>query len=85
MPRARCLFETVKAAVQNVLPDRTCYRSPVENVEKHPQDSTEQKLAWHRNDTNPNLIHTLWQPANECKPRQVLEQKSHSNQSPHAD
>ena len=32
------------------------------NAEKRPdQEWTEQKLARHRNGTNPNPIHTLWQ------------------------
>ena len=33
-----------------MLPYQKCYRSPVANAEKHPQDSTEQTLARHRND-----------------------------------
>ena len=66
LSRAQCLYEAVKAVVQTYYLTRHVTAALWQTKKQKPlQDSTEQWRARHRGDTNPNVIHTLWQPASE--------------------
>ena len=59
VPRARCLFEAVNTAVQTYYLTGHVTAALWQTQKNILQDSTEQKLAQHRNDTDPNNSHAV--------------------------